>query len=84
MKKIIALLTALFVLGFASGPLMAGSGPAPNSGDGVSDGSGMDGGPNSSNGNAPGPEPISGDGDPDGSGMDGGNASGGGQGSTSE
>ncbi len=84
MKKIIALLTALFVLGFASGPVMAGSGPAPNSGDGVSDGSGMDGGPNSGNGNAPGPAPSSGDGVSDGSGMDGGNAAGGGQGSASK
>ncbi|MEE4364222.1 MAG: hypothetical protein V2J08_09830 [Desulfotignum sp.] len=84
MKKIIALLTALFVLGFASGPVMARSGPAPNSGDGISDGSGMEGGPNSGNGNAPGPAPSSGDGNPDGSGMDGGNAAGGGQGSASK
>lgn len=54
-----------------SGP----SGPAPNSGDGVSDGSGFgeeggpDHGPNSGNGNSQGPAPNSGDGVPDGSGF---------------
>ena len=72
MKKLIALLTVLFVLGFNTGPVIAGSGPsgpAPNSGDGVSDGSGMDGGPSSDNGNAQGPAPNSGDGVPDGSGL---------------
>ncbi len=73
MKKIIALLTILFVLGLAAGPAISGagaSGPAPDSGDGISDGSGMDSGPNSDGGNSPGPAPNSGDGVPDGSGMD--------------
>jgi len=72
MKKIIAFLTALFVFGFASGPVMAGPGPAPNSGDGSSDGSGfdMDIGPNSDSGVAPGPAPNSGDGVNDGSGFE--------------
>lgn len=54
-----------------------GPGPAPNSGDGVSDGSGMDA-PNGPNGDGTsaagnglnGPAPNSGDGVPDGSGMD--------------
>jgi hypothetical protein len=45
MKKFIVLLTTLFLLGFTAGSVVAGSGPAPNSGDGISDGSGMDGGP---------------------------------------
>lgn len=72
MKKIFALLTILWVLGIAAGPAMSGSGPsgpAPGSGDGVSDGSGMDSGPNSDSGDAPGPAPNSGDGVPDGSGF---------------
>lgn len=47
-----------------------GPGPAPNSGDGVSDGSGMDGQNGDPDGH--GPAPNSGDGIPDGSGMDGG------------
>lgn len=48
----------------ASGP----NGPAPNSGDGVPDGSGMNSPSGSSQGS--GPAPNSGDGVPDGSGMD--------------
>ena len=49
-------------------------GPAPNSGDGISDGSGMDG----QNGNSGGfgPAPSSGDGVSDGSGLDGPNGDG--------
>ena len=42
MKKWITLLTVLFVLSLAAGSAFAGHGPAPNSGDGISDGSGMD------------------------------------------
>ena len=49
-----------------------GHGPAPSSGDGSSDGSGMDG-HNGDSGDGHGPAPNSGDGDPDGSGMDGNN-----------
>jgi hypothetical protein len=73
MKKIMALLTALFVLGFASGPVIAGPGPAPSSGDGISTGSGFDRediGPNSDSGITTGPAPNSGDGVSDGSGFD--------------
>jgi len=70
MKKLIALLTALFILGFATGPIFAGSGPAPNSGDGISDGSGLDSPNGPGNDGSPGPAPNSGDGVPDGSGMD--------------
>jgi hypothetical protein len=72
MKKMIAFLTALFVLGLASSSVIAGQGPATNSGNGVSDGSGfeMDIGPNSDSGIAPGPAPNSGDGINDGSGFE--------------
>jgi hypothetical protein len=52
-----------------------GHGPAPNSGDGISDGSGMDGHNGDSDGH--GPAPNSGDGVSDGSGMDGHNGDGG-------
>ena len=47
------------------------SGPAPNSGDGVPDGSGLEtqSAPQSDSGVAPGPAPNSGDGVPDGSGF---------------
>ncbi|MBA3010146.1 MAG: hypothetical protein KKF12_00495 [Proteobacteria bacterium] len=72
MKKLIILLTTLFILGFAMGPAMAGNGPAPNSGDGIPDGSGMDGGPygpSGDSGDSRGPAPNSGDGIPDGSGF---------------
>ena len=56
-------------IGASSGP----AGPAPNSGDGISDGSGLDS-PNGTNGGidvGTGPAPNSGDGIPDGSGLDG-------------
>ena len=42
MKKILAIFAVLLVLGLSGGPAFSGDGPAPNSGDGVSDGSGMD------------------------------------------
>ena len=64
-ETIITLMTAaLLALGFSIGP-------APNSGDGVPDGSGMHStvGPNGNGDNAPGPAPNSGDGIPDGSGF---------------
>jgi len=69
MKKLIALLTVIFVLGFSVGTAISGNGPAPNSGDGVSDGSGMDtqNGP-SGDGDSQGPAPNSGDCIPDGPG----------------
>lgn len=73
MKKLFALMISLALFcSVAITPAWAGSGPsgpAPNAGDGVSDGSGMDSGPNSGNGSAPGPAPNSGDGVPDGSGF---------------
>ena len=54
-----------------SGNVLAGSGPAPNSGDGIPDGPGMDN--QIQNGDpdveSPGPAPNSGDGIPDGSGF---------------
>lgn len=64
MSKMIALIAAIIALGVATGP-------APNSGDGVSDGSGMEThvGPQSGNGKPTGPAPNSGDGIPDGSGF---------------
>lgn len=71
MKKLVALIALFLLLGGSVWSVMAGSGPAPNSGDGVSDGSGMDtqNGPNSDAGDSPGPAPNSGDGVSDGSGM---------------
>lgn len=79
MKKLSTILTIVVFLAAASGMLLADgfghSGPAPNSGDGIPDGSGFDApnGPNgndSSSGSGPtGPAPNSGDGIPDGSGF---------------
>ena len=76
MKKFLAILVIIMSLVVCCGPALATasgpSGPAPNSGDGVPDGSGMDGsnGPNgdgSGTGEGPnGPAPNSGDGVPDG------------------
>ena len=69
MKKMLVVLMALTLVS-AAGSLMvafAGPGPAPNAGDGISDGSGlapMPAGP----GETPGPAPNSGDGFPDGPG----------------
>lgn len=71
MKKIMVLMVVLIMVTMLSGSVLAGSGPAPKSGDGVSDGSGMDnqiqnGEPNI---DSPGPAPNSGDGVSDGSGF---------------
>ena len=72
MKSLIVVaLVAMFVVTMFGGFAIAGvqEGPAPNSGDGVSDGSGMEPSPNGNNANPPGPAPNSGDGIPDGSGF---------------
>ncbi|MFH2132628.1 MAG: hypothetical protein ABIK68_19780 [bacterium] len=72
MKKAIIFLTMILVLVFTAGTALSVNGPdgpAPNSGDGVSDGSGVDNGPNSDSGGSPGPAPNSGDGVSDGSGF---------------
>ncbi|MBU0497158.1 MAG: hypothetical protein KKC68_02460 [Candidatus Thermoplasmatota archaeon] len=74
-RKTIVLVACLLtvVVGIAGNSLAGGSGPAPNSGDGIPDGSGFDSsnGPNgvgcSGNGHD-GPAPNSGDGIPDGPG----------------
>ena len=60
---IMLLLAAGSSLAIADG--VGPNGPAPNSGDGIPDGSGMDDWPNG----GPGPAPNSGDGIPDGSGF---------------
>ena len=71
MKKVLVLLI-LIALAFSATTLAASNGnlvAAPNSGDGVSDGSGFDMEPGSNGvGDAFGPAPNSGDGFPDGSG----------------
>jgi len=68
MKRVLALVVvAMLVFAGVAVVGMVASGPAPNAGDGVSDGSGlapMPAGP----GETPGPAPNSGDGIPDGSG----------------
>jgi len=73
MKSLIVItLVAMLVATMFGGLAMAGiqEGPAPNSGDGVSDGSGMDTSPNGNpNANSPGPAPNSGDGVSDGPGF---------------
>ena len=69
-KKIIVTCLAIGMLAIA-GNVFAGDGPAPNSGDGVSDGSGLDPEPNGEGvfGDGYGePAPNSGDGISDGSG----------------
>ena len=71
-RAIVVALVAMLALTILYGFAVAGEreGPAPNSGDGVPDGSGMD---DPLNGNpdakSPGPAPNSGDGIPDGSGL---------------
>lgn len=79
MKKWMAIMLLVAVSAGSFGLAFAndvGPGPAPNSGDGIPDGSGFDpsgqNGPGSSgSGNGPsGPAPNSGDGVPDGSGLD--------------
>jgi hypothetical protein len=81
MKKLIVIMVFLAFFTTSFGLAVANDfglgGPAPNSGDGVSDGSGFDAPPNGPNadgtsgaGNVPmGPAPNSGDGVPDGSGF---------------
>ncbi|MGB2983652.1 MAG: hypothetical protein WBC63_07325 [Candidatus Bipolaricaulia bacterium] len=67
MRRLLVLLLAATLV-FAVGGMMAvygGPGPAPNSGDGIPDGSGFDGSPGPF-----GPAPSAGDGSLDGSGMD--------------
>jgi len=69
---IVVALVAVLALTILYGFAVAGEreGPAPNSGDGISDGSGMDDPHNADPGaNSPGPAPNSGDGIPDGSGF---------------
>ncbi len=72
MKKYMVMLAMAAILFGFTGTVCGGNGPAPNSGDGVSDGSGMDSpfGQNDSHDNATGPAPNSGDGVADGSGME--------------
>ena len=72
MKKLLVLISLILLLGGTVSSVMSAggpSGPAPSSGDGVSEGSDLDSGPNSDAGDAPGPAPNSGDGVSDGSGF---------------
>jgi hypothetical protein len=65
---IVVVIVAILVVALAGTALAAGSGymePAPESGDGIPNGSGFDG----DVGSGPGPAPNSGDGIPDGSGF---------------
>jgi len=67
---IVAILTvAMLCVGVVSSAVTGASspGPAPNSGDGISDGSGFEG--SNEDGSGVGPAPNSGDGIPDGSGF---------------
>ncbi len=63
-KVIIMIVLAAFLMVSFGNVVMAADGPAPNSGDGISDGSGMDKGADRDDKGAP----NSGDGIPDGSG----------------
>ncbi|MBT3463503.1 hypothetical protein HOD20_01305 [archaeon] len=71
MRKKLVLMVALLVVTMFCGNVIASSGPAPNSGDGIPDGSGMES--QIQNGepsiDSPGPAPNSGDGVSDGSGF---------------
>ena len=75
MKKWIAVMFLILFfavnLNSAIGSDLGPTGPAPNSGDGDPDGSGIDSpaGPNGGTDPGEGPAPNSGDGDPDGSGF---------------
>ena len=76
MKKLIMVIVVVSALMFNFSALADNdghgpAGPAPNSGDGVSDGSGMDGHNGNDSDDGHGPAPNSGDGVSDGSGMDG-------------
>ena len=62
MKKFFVLMVALLLATMFCGSVLASPDPAPNSEDGIADGSGE--------AVSPGPAPNSGDGIPDGSGMD--------------
>ena len=67
----VSLLVLLFTVSIAMAAVEAPAGPAPNSGDGVSDGSGLE--PpagDDANSDAFGPAPNAGDGTSDGSGLD--------------
>lgn len=78
MKKLIVIIAVIALFAATSSVALADSagalGPAPNAGDGISDGSGLDA-PNGANGTVGsgsgplGPAPNSGDGIPDGSGF---------------
>ncbi len=78
MKKLLVIVVVIALFAATSGVALADSagamGPAPNAGDGISDGSGLDA-PNGANGDVGsgcgpiGPAPNSGDGIPDGSGF---------------
>ena len=76
MKKIVIVMCLVIgIIGIAANAMADGMGPAPNSGDGISDGSGFDSpnGPNGEgvSGNGYGePAPNSGDGIPDGPGWE--------------
>ena len=81
MRRLFVLMALVIFLAAGMGMAMADdfgkNGPAPNSGDGIPDGSGIDspngqnGSGTSGSGNGPaGPAPNSGDGIPDGSGLD--------------
>ena len=72
-RSVTLLLTALLVLFTAVAVLASADGPAPNSGDGISDGSGFETPPGpegDGSGDAFGPAPNAGDGVPDGSGLE--------------
>jgi len=74
-RKIIVIMACLVIVivGIVGNAMADGMGPAPNSGDGIPDGSGFDPpiGPNGEKlGNGPGPAPNSGDGIPDGPGWE--------------
>jgi len=75
MKRIVILACLIIgIIGIAGNAMADGMGPAPNSGDGIPDGSGFDS-PNGPNGEGVsaggmGPAPNSGDGIPDGPGWE--------------
>lgn len=73
MRRFLSILMALTLV-FAVGAMTAvygGEGPAPNSGDGIHDGSGFDPAPGPiGDGDSLGPNPLAGDGIPDHSSLD--------------
>ena len=72
MKKLVVVICLVMFFAINVGPAIGGDygrdGPAPNSGDGIPDGSGFDN-PSDPPGDSNGPAPNSGDGIPDGSGF---------------